>query len=284
MKEKILKNKDKSQIIKKITDKLFKELNVNDFNSINIKFDLEDKEYVKASFNIQETPDWLYGIWWDKNFISNDNNYEIDGIFFAQYEDEINKFEPSDSFIIEKINSIYETKKDEINVTFNDINNLLRNLIYIQSYPELAWYRDMHFCDYNYEYVDRRDAMNEYIKYLKAIKYQVNEGNKCTSKILDYCFEVAKKKYVNFSIIEKKENVIPKYTIIAYDGMSKSEKKELFENEYEKNEFQRLCNAYKSRMNKPYVIWEIPIGNEVIIYDKKSYEKNVHNSDVYRSL
>ena len=48
-------------------------------------------------FRLKETPGWLYGVWWRVS-INKEGIVSIVGEFFAQYEEEIDKFKPSASY------------------------------------------------------------------------------------------------------------------------------------------------------------------------------------------
>lgn len=48
-------------------------------------------------FRLKETPGWLYGVWWSFK-VNKEGIISIVGEFFAQYEEEIDKFKPSASY------------------------------------------------------------------------------------------------------------------------------------------------------------------------------------------
>lgn len=48
-------------------------------------------------FRLKETPGWLYGVWWRVS-VNKEGIVSIVGEFFAQYEEEIDKFKPSASY------------------------------------------------------------------------------------------------------------------------------------------------------------------------------------------
>lgn len=48
-------------------------------------------------FRLKETPGWLYGVWWSFK-VNKEGIISIIGEFFAQYEEEIDKFKPSASY------------------------------------------------------------------------------------------------------------------------------------------------------------------------------------------
>lgn len=48
-------------------------------------------------FRLKETPGWLYGVWWRVS-VNKEGVVSIVGEFFAQYEEEIDKFKPSASY------------------------------------------------------------------------------------------------------------------------------------------------------------------------------------------
>lgn len=50
-----------------------------------------------VQFSLKETPGWLYGVWWRVS-VNKEGTVRISGEFFAQYEEEIDKFKPSASY------------------------------------------------------------------------------------------------------------------------------------------------------------------------------------------
>ena len=50
-----------------------------------------------VQFSLKETPGWLYGVWWRVS-VNKEGTVRISGEFFAQYEEEIDKFRPSASY------------------------------------------------------------------------------------------------------------------------------------------------------------------------------------------
>ena len=114
-------------------------------------------------FHLEETPGWLYGLWLSE-IDQNDPNAQkpVKIRFFAQFEDEIDKFKPSASIVSEEcivsmgvINSI-------------ECTHIKTAIHFIQQHPALAWYRDIHWVNYNDEYVPESAAKRRYELYLKA--------------------------------------------------------------------------------------------------------------------
>lgn len=140
-----------------------------------------------VSFHIKETPDWLYGIWWEaggidyshprkskKEFLKKLEEKQgcITGKFFCQYEPEIDKFKPSRSYFCESLNlEIFETPSEW------DYREAKEIIEFIHKEPCLAWMRDYQGVDFNREYHSREEAEEEFHKYLakKQIRIQAKK-------------------------------------------------------------------------------------------------------------
>lgn len=114
-------------------------------------------------FHLEETPGWLYGLWLseiDHNDPKAQKPVKIK--FFAQFEAEIDKFKPSASMVSEECivrMGLYKTI---------ECTHIKTAIHFIQKHPALAWYRDIHWVDYNDEYVPESAAKRRYELYLKA--------------------------------------------------------------------------------------------------------------------
>lgn len=124
-------------------------------------------------FHITECPGWRFGIWFD-------NITEVNGVrsvkaeIFAQYEDSIDKFKPSASSYCEDV----RVELSDHPMAFSADTILTPMLHYISSHPELAWYRDLHFVDYNTEYVSEETAKEEFIKWKAGLELDEKRGSK----------------------------------------------------------------------------------------------------------
>lgn len=119
-------------------------------------------------FHIKETPGWKYGIWWSpvarQDFTEENPTYENDRLrcnLFTQYEEEIDKFKPSASMIAEELTiHLDETLKDSVWRFAQDVK-------FIHDEPYLAFYREMHYSDFNREHISRAEAKSYFKRYLK---------------------------------------------------------------------------------------------------------------------
>ena len=149
------------------------------------KFDIniEDVEYLDGyfifgkgtnsvvHFHIKETPGWKYGIWWSpvsKNTEDSENTeYYTDRVhcsIFAQYEEEIDKFKPSDSMVCEEFTIDFKHPAANRLWAFAD------DIEFIHKEPYLAFYREMHYSDFNKEYVSRAKAKSYFERHFKQKK------------------------------------------------------------------------------------------------------------------
>lgn len=92
-------------------------------------------------FNLKETPGWKYGIWWNipkKYYDKKSKKYilpdYIEGTFFAQYEQNIDKFKPSASSICEEFTIVPNDKFHS-----NCLYSISEQINYIIKEPYLAF-------------------------------------------------------------------------------------------------------------------------------------------------
>ena len=131
-------------------------------------------------FHIKECPGWKFGIWWnvDDHFDQAPTKYDaVTGEWFAQFEELINKFKPSDSVIT---TTIY------ISDTAGGDWEMLNQLRFIQREPALAFCRQHLYWDYNEEYHTREEAEAEFKKWREHETWTTE----LTKKYTDTCLEL----------------------------------------------------------------------------------------------
>lgn len=158
-----------SELYKKATKLLFKRIS----KEIGMTLHYKDVEYLDGyfifgygtnsvvHFHVKEMPGWLCGIWWSpkeaKDHTEENPKYEKDVLscnLFAQYESEIDKFKPSASMFGGK-EFEFHFKEGYGDSAFLDS---CYDFKFIIDEPELAFYKEMHYTDFNHEYVDKRKA------------------------------------------------------------------------------------------------------------------------------
>lgn len=110
-------------------------------------------------FHIKECPGWKFGIWWDSPDLDPASATALTGEWFAQYEEIIDKFKPSNSTIS---TSIYVS--DQADADWK-MQNQLR---FIRDEPALAFCRDYLMLDYNEVYYSREEAEAEFEKWRRS--------------------------------------------------------------------------------------------------------------------
>lgn len=169
-----------------------------------IKRYYRSRNFVEVEAKIEEIPQWLFGVWFTKR-----DKYIIHYDFFAQYEDEIDKFRPSHSEI---------RVKDDINikgkVSFNMLS-IVENINFIMEEPALSFARDYYGWNYNKEYHTRLEAQKLFDKYLKGKANEREWVPKCRQIILDYIIEKVMPYLPEFCIVDKGDTWSPRFEIIA---------------------------------------------------------------------
>ena len=100
---------------------------------------------------LEDCPEWRFGVWIDID----DDNYVVS--IFAQPINYIDKFKPSASNVLKEW-TVYDVKE----LDNWDKKQALAVFKYVKEQPYLAWYRNMHYVDYNLEYVSPQQAKADY--------------------------------------------------------------------------------------------------------------------------
>ena len=166
-------------------------------------------------FHIKETPGWKYGIWWSpiekkegtEEYYTNRVRCNI----FTQYEDEIDKFKPSASMIEEEFT---------VNLEFpasNLVWSFARNIEFIRDEPYLAFYREMHYTDFNKEYVSRAKAKAYFERHYKHKKLEEETKALNDREMLGTIYEILKEDIDEGTcfVHDRGDSWSPRYEIVA---------------------------------------------------------------------
>lgn len=210
-----------SEVYKQATDRLFQELK-NECGGLTIT----DVEYLDGyfifgrgtnsivHFHISETPGWKYGIWWEPVEDKDTGKPYTDRVhcsIFAQYEEEIDKFKPSASMVCEELTLYFQYPSTSRLWAFAD------DIKFIRDEPYLAFYREMHYTDFNREYISREEARTYYELHMmeRKLEAEVKEAN--DKDILSTICEILKEDLeagICF-IQDHSESWSPRYEIIV---------------------------------------------------------------------
>ena len=168
-------------------------------------------------FKLKETPDWLYGIWWNipKKYYAKEKRKMVlpkfvEGHFFAQYEKNIDKFKPSASTI-----------QCEFSIVPNDnhcsLYEVAKNIEFIIKEPYLAFCRDYCYNDYNHEYLSRNKAKRIYKKWCKEENNYIKWNKILNDRFIKFVKNMLKEEIEsdNAFIVDMGENCSPRYEIFV---------------------------------------------------------------------
>ncbi len=210
-----------SEVYKQATDMIFDALK----KECGLDITIEDVEYLDGyfifgkgtnsvvHFHIKETPGWKYGIWWEP-IEKEDKDYYTDRLHckvFTQYEEEIDKFKPSASMVCEEFDIYFA------HPTANRIWMFASDIKFIHDEPYLAFYREMHYTDFNREYVSRAKAKAYFERHFKEKKLMEETKVLNDKEILDTLYEILKEDIDDGGcfIQDRGANWSPRYEIIV---------------------------------------------------------------------
>jgi len=321
-----LNEKGWGDLYKQIVDFILNNLGKRYNDEDSIKLTPKDVEYGNGyfifahgdnsviTFRIEEIPGWLFGIWLYPPKDDEDGAISLD--FFSQYEDAIDKFKPSRSYLC--VNSRFSLKpcenKDsseegsEVNTTHKylqelavmdywDVDKINDLLIYMHEYPELAFMQDYEGVDFNREYVDRRKAKRHFERY-KARNLLGEELKKeYEIKALDFIKERAPKWFgVEPYIQDRGEDWSPRYAILfpledmnnaleeneepyEWESYAINDKKSLAYKDFK--ELEKLTKEYEKKAhNIPVWIHSIVHLNCIDVLPKERIEKIKHFEEI----
>lgn len=197
-------------------------------------------------FRLKETPGWLYGVWWRVS-INKEGIISIVGEFFAQYEEEIDKFKPSASYYGCDMLSLVAAD-GSICLEEGEVVSIID---FIHNHPYRAWNGHISFND-------EISGIRAWLNYQKRQKH-LRKGKRLEKNLYkDLCkfAKIASKllKYTNNVTVEDYgEGVYPRYffQLIATpdEGFEKKGCYEL----WEKNDaIGQLYSHLKTHYNKYY--------------------------------
>ena len=164
-------------------------------------------------FHINETPGWKYGIWWEPVEDADTKKPYTDRVhcsIFAQYEEEIDKFKPSASMICEEFTIDFK------HPTANRFWAFVEDIKFIHDEPYLAFYREMHYTDFNREYVSRAKAKSYFERHYKQKRLAEETKALNNKEMLKTVYEVLKEDIDEGTcfVADREDSWSPRYNII----------------------------------------------------------------------
>ena len=218
-----------AEAYKQATDIVFNALTKELKNYRKFDITIEDVKYLDGyfilgrgtnsvvHFHIKETPGWKYGIWWSpverKDSTVENPCYETNRVhcrIFTQYEEEIDKFKPSTSMVTDEFN-VY---LDNPSTAF--VWDFARDIKFIHDEPYLAFYREMHYSDFNKEYVSRAKAKSYFESRVKQNKLEKETEALNNRELLKTIYTILKEEIDNGTcfIEDCGDNWSPRYEIV----------------------------------------------------------------------
>ncbi len=225
-----------------------------------------------VQFSLKETPGWLYGVWWRVS-VNKEGTVRISGEFFAQYEEEIDKFKPSASYYGCDMLSLVAAD-GSICLEEGEVVSIID---FIRSHPYRAWSGHISFND-------EISGVKAWLNYQKRQRH-LRKGKRLEKNLYkDLCkfAKIASKllKYTNNITVEDYgEGIYPRYffQLVATPGEGFKEKGcyEL----WEKNDaigqlYSHLKTHYNKYHKQGFYLLDLPYSDvHVEIQGEKSTNK-----------
>ena len=172
-------------------------------------------------FNVDITPGWKYGIWWspveDKEKSTEDDSVydptRLHCSIFTQFKEEIDKFKPSAS-IYDRDFDIDLTKDFPFSY---GLDEFIRDIKFIHDEPYLAFYREMHYVDFNHKHITREEARQYYDEHFEWKRKSEEIKSQNDKEFLLTIYNVLKEDIDNGNVFiyDRGENWSPRYDIIG---------------------------------------------------------------------
>ena len=271
-----------ADVLKKSTELFFRDVN----SYVDTPVHFENIEYLDGyfifghgsnsiiQFHIKECPEWLFGIWWMIPDGSNPDQKYINGDFFAQHEETIDKFKPSASEISCCITA-RPYNDDESDCT---CWKAAKYINFIRNEPYLAFCRHYHGWDYNEEYHTREEAETEYKEWRNERDNETKYTSFLNEKFLSFVRENVLPLFTNSEIEDRGENWSPRYQVVAPLRDNKSIVKKSgtygwFADDDERGkkimeEYYSLREECKKIGEEHEVLWFTPINESITFYEE----------------
>ena len=224
-------------------------------------------------FRLKETPGWLYGVWWgfrvDKEGVVN-----IVGEFFAQYEEEIDKFKPSASHYVCDMKTLMAAD-GSVCLEEGEVISIIN---FICGHPYRAWYGHINFND-------KVSGMRAWFSYQKRQRWLRKEKrlNKCAYKDACKFAKVASRllKYTNDIIVEDygEEGISPRYffklIVTPDEGFEKNGCYELWDKDDAIGKlYSQFRTHYDHYCKRGFYFFDLPYDDVCVeIQEKESVDK-----------
>ncbi len=191
-----------------------------------VDFFMEDsnysKDYLYIRFRIEQRPEWMFGIECAKKSIEN-TYIDFTFRFWGQYWDVVDKFKYSRAKYRDESTLRIFTEEDtefsyEETIDIGGVYTICRIIDFIIKEPEMAFCRDYYGWDYNLELHTKISAINRYNKWRKEFMAENSAKEICRVKLLHFIKNEVMPFYPEDAfIVDKGDNVRPRYDICVYD-------------------------------------------------------------------
>lgn len=237
-----------------------------------------------VNFHIKECKGWLFGLW----CLAKEDKETQEIQYFCQYEQDINKFKPSESNIYKKIIAYtYENNNDKVDTLIVYMDYIINSIELIRKHPLRAWYENYYGAMCDCKYVSGSKVL------LHWVQYKLNETKR--HLVISLCDKLTirfVKKYICPYICLCEDD---EYVFIDDYGTSCSPRYEVcvkttgqtgayawFEDDEDGQKLESKWDKFIAKMKKLTklfnVVWYPPF-NEIVFYTNKELS-NEHTSKV----
>jgi len=216
-----------------------------------------------VNFYFDELPGWKFGLWWNYPKSTKDLN-KVTGTLFAQWEDEINKFKPSQSDICFDI--CVSCIKGVLTTEISDVTEKLGDML-TNRYSNIC-------SELSLEYSSEENAMGVFAKYLMQKSANETCQQFLDSLVLDFVREHWLDKFTNADIVYR-ENMYPQYEITApyRDNLDLVSRPGCYgisspDDDFCVDDYNKLIESCEKIANRNGIYWYRPISGLDIYFTK----------------
>ena len=254
---------------KKATEYLIVKLTELDLTVKNLKY--HDTYFISyrgpntiVQFQINEIPNFVFGIWWNTTF-DHTQVGPLYGYLFAKQTPNLNEFSP-----------LHAVFKEDLLITFSKVGQVtamtgdLSFITTMKKFPEWAWYCDHYAHDPHNLEISQATAKKKYNDYLASIQKTNEFKQKYDSEYMNQFYTILKHYFNPVWIVENGETIYPQYEAITLSTKSRDPLIDIL-SDGDQEKLITLRSKIETLAQKQHIYWACPIATTITYIKNKSW-------------